>query len=85
MSTSYNNCMYTTVPDEDIPVMFDFSEQELLNDPYEWDEEFFRKLSEEEEREEEAFQVILMNEEEMLSFGNALEEYCESKQGDGAL
>ena len=32
MSTSYNNCMYTTVPDEDIPVMFDFSEQELLND-----------------------------------------------------
>lgn len=82
MSTSYNNCMYTTVPDEDIPVMFDFSEQELLNDPYEWDEDFFRKLSEEEAREEEAFQVILMNEEEMLSFGNALEEYY-SKEEEG--
>lgn len=82
MSTSYNNCMYTTVPDEDISVMFDFSEQELLNDPYEWDEDFFRKISEEEAREEEAFQVILMNEEEMLSFGNALEEYY-SKEEEG--
>lgn len=69
MSTSYNNCMYTTVPDEDIPVMFDFSEQELLNDPYEWDEEFFRKLSEE----------------EMLSFGNALEEYYSKEEEEESL
>ena len=60
MSTSYNNCMYTTVPDEDIPVMF-------------------------EAREEEAFQVILMNEEEMLSFGNALEEYYSKEEEEESL
>lgn len=69
---------------DELPVMFSEYEQELLNDPYEWDEEFLNNIAEEEAKEKEAFQVLLMNEEEMLNFANALEEYS-SKKEEGSL
>lgn len=83
MSTSYNNCKYSTILPE-MDVAYDPFE-EVLFDPEEDIPLFDMEFQREEEREEEAFQVILMNEEEMLAFGNALEEYCESKQGGDVL
>ena len=83
MSTSYNKCMYTTVPPE-MDVAYDPFEEVLFN-PEEDIPLFDMEFQREEEREEEAFQVILMNEEEMLSFGNALEEYYSKEEEEESL
>lgn len=72
MSCKYNNSMYTITPPEE-EVCFDSFEQILLSEDYESQEELNHRLN------EEYFQVYLNNE-EMLEFARADEEYYNRRE-----
>ena len=68
MSCKYNNSMYTIEPEE-VDVCFDEFEQLRLSEDYESQEELNHRLN------EEYFQVYELNNDEMLEFARAGDEY----------
>lgn len=73
MSCKYNNSMYTIEPEE-VDVCFDEFEQLLLSEDYESQEELNHRLN------EEYFQVYELNNDEMLEFARAGEEYYNGRE-----
>lgn len=74
MSCKYNNSMYTITPPEEVDVCFDEFEQLLLSEDYESQEELNHRLN------EEYFQVYELNNEQMLEFVRAGEEYYNRRE-----
>lgn len=68
MSCKYNNSMHTIEPEE-VDVCFDSFEELLLSEDYESQEELNHRLN------EEYLQVYELNNEQMLEFARAGEEY----------
>ena len=66
--------MYTITPPEEVDVCFDEFEQLLLSEDYESQEELNHRLN------EEYFQVYELNNEQMLEFARAGEEYYNRRE-----